>query len=110
MSACIAHDPTTSADGKPSSSTSTPSISSSSPPPSRHSLFRRGGVFQRARAHSAAEMPDTATTETAAPPEIAPDQDVQIAVVVAMPAQSYRHEQIPEILIGTSTTPVRGES
>ncbi|KAI0699080.1 hypothetical protein BC835DRAFT_594723 [Cytidiella melzeri] len=105
ISARISHDPATSSTPGKSSPTPAPSLASSPPP--RYHRFTQA-LFARNR--RPAELSTPSTLEDPEPPTITTGQDVQIAVMVAMPSQSHRHDSIPEIVIGMSTVPVKGES
>ncbi|KAI0801868.1 hypothetical protein BC629DRAFT_147033 [Irpex lacteus] len=108
MTARIAHDPTSHANEGKSTGPSHDSTQSSPHtilhPPRYYNIAR---LFRRPRPRVSPETSSSPAIEETGPPEIRNDQDIQVAVMVAMPHQSHRHESIPEILIGMSTVPVK---
>ncbi|KAI0086512.1 hypothetical protein BDY19DRAFT_908200 [Irpex rosettiformis] len=117
MSTQIAHDSASHAGGgKIPSTTSHLEPTHPSPPPSSilypPRYYNISRLFQQdSRARPPPDTPaiPLANVANPGPPEITQDQDIQIAVMVAMPSESRQHESLPELLIGMSTVPVKGD-
>ncbi|KAI0345792.1 hypothetical protein BDW22DRAFT_1353386 [Trametopsis cervina] len=101
VAARIAHDPTLpSAETKDTPPTTDPPHAEES----SHFMFRRH--HRRPSVHSDAPSIANATSE-----DLTEGQDVQVAVMVTMPSQRHRNkDDLPEVLIGLSTVPIKGGS